>query len=351
MTSGQMSQSGMKPKRTRDEWWFEVEWQGRNGKQRDVCKWHWSVDMIQLHTTINSYPGSSSHHHHHQPTRQTASVSTTTNPTSPLRLILHLKPRHSPSAAASSHTPTSTTTSTPPPPVSAPQPALSNSIETCRVGFISLLKEADYIRWGNTRRITGLRRADLEGAWEGVVDHNYETHARFTQKIVPLPLPAPTRPPSHTSHTKGKGTSTSTTSTTAAAAAATLSQPPPENLGVSSSSPDSCYAVRSVPLKLYLSDNAPEIQDIVSPVTSDGEPTTIIHMLRQTLPLLFPENSHVPVPGTGSDTTESGRTDTCYTLAKPILYGVVLPPEAEVAWLAACVCAPDGWLRIGIQLA
>lgn len=58
-------------------------------------------------------------------------------------------------------------------------------------------------------------------------------------------------------------------------------------------------------------------------------------MLRQTLPLLFPESQ---VQGT-------------YTLATPILYGVIVPPEAEVAWLAACVCAPDGWLRIGIQLA
>jgi hypothetical protein len=145
--------------------------------------------MIQLHTIINSYPGSSSHHHHHQPTRHTASASTTTNPTSPLRLILHLKPRHSPSAAASSHTPTSTTTSTPPPPVSAPQPALSNSIETCRIGFISLLKEADYIRWGNTRRITGLRRADLEGAWEGVVDRTFVSFSFFPFPFPPSFLP------------------------------------------------------------------------------------------------------------------------------------------------------------------
>jgi hypothetical protein len=60
MTSGQMSQSGMKPKRTRDEWWFEVEWQGRNGKQRDVCKWcvvRWSFVLEAASCLLNRVYG------------------------------------------------------------------------------------------------------------------------------------------------------------------------------------------------------------------------------------------------------------------------------------------------------
>lgn len=266
---------------------------------------HWSLDLIQLHTIINSRQDTSSRH---------------TNSPAPLRLILHLKPRRVEGSSA---------------PISSP----SNSEESCRIAFISLLKEADYIRWGNTRRITGLRRADLESAWDGVVDRksapyrsacpdlsqdDYETHSRFVSKIVPLPL-APSR-----------SSDTSQTQTS-------------ENLGVSG--PESCYAVRSIPLKLYLPDNAPEVQDIVNPLDLQGEgislhpgplltspagaPTTILKVLNDTLSRLFPH---------------AEPCDAAYALATPILNAVPIPPEAEIAWLAACVAAPDGWLRIGIRL-
>ena len=30
------------------------------------------------------------------------------------------------------------------------------------------LKEADFIRWGNTKRMTGLRKAEQDGLWEGI---------------------------------------------------------------------------------------------------------------------------------------------------------------------------------------
>lgn len=190
---------------------------------------HWSLDMIQLHTFINS------RHATAQPSSS-----------SPLRLLLHLKP---PEPKSSTGTP------------SIP---LSNSVDSCRIAFISLLKEADYIRWGNTRRITGLRRADLEGAWNGIVEgmclppmhsqgtdkrhglDNYEVHSRFVNKIVPLPLPAPSSSSTYSSN----------------------QTQPPENLGVSG--PDSCFTVRSIPLKLYLPHNAPEVQDIVNPLNGQG---------------------------------------------------------------------------------
>jgi autophagy-related protein 5 len=32
------------------------------------------------------------------------------------------------------------------------------------------LKEADFMRWGNTKRMTGLRKAEQDGMWEGVKD-------------------------------------------------------------------------------------------------------------------------------------------------------------------------------------
>jgi autophagy-related protein 5 len=45
---------------------------------------------------------------------------------------------------------------------------LSPSAESCKQAFMGQLKEADFMRWGNTKRITGLRKADQDGLWEGI---------------------------------------------------------------------------------------------------------------------------------------------------------------------------------------
>lgn len=45
---------------------------------------------------------------------------------------------------------------------------LSPGIEACKQSFMGQLKEADFMRWGNTRRMTGLRKQDQDGIWEGI---------------------------------------------------------------------------------------------------------------------------------------------------------------------------------------
>lgn len=35
------------------------------------------------------------------------------------------------------------------------------------------LKEADFMRWGNTKRMTGLRKAEQDGMWEGVKERAF----------------------------------------------------------------------------------------------------------------------------------------------------------------------------------
>ena len=35
------------------------------------------------------------------------------------------------------------------------------------------LKEADFIRWGNTKRMTGLRKAEQDGLWEGIKEREF----------------------------------------------------------------------------------------------------------------------------------------------------------------------------------
>lgn len=45
---------------------------------------------------------------------------------------------------------------------------LAPSPEACKQAFMGQLKEADFIRWGNTKRITGLRKAEQDGIWESI---------------------------------------------------------------------------------------------------------------------------------------------------------------------------------------
>ncbi|KAK4331252.1 Autophagy protein 5 [Rhodotorula toruloides] len=46
---------------------------------------------------------------------------------------------------------------------------VSNKIEDARVGFMAMVKEADYVRSGNTKRVMNLRKEQQDGLWEGVV--------------------------------------------------------------------------------------------------------------------------------------------------------------------------------------
>jgi len=50
---------------------------------------------------------------------------------------------------------------------------LSPTIDACKQAFMNQLKEADFIRWGNTRRMTALRKVDQDGLWEGIREREY----------------------------------------------------------------------------------------------------------------------------------------------------------------------------------
>ena len=149
-------------------------------------------------------------------------------------------------------------------------------------------------------------------------------YMRMASKIMPLPLNA-SPPPS-----------------------SIPSRPPSTDPGGTTSKPESSYTARALPVKIYLPDNAPVIQDVIAPLSSSGElatiqpmrkliqisgkPQTVLDVLRHFLPLLF------------TDKTQP------YSMGTPYAQGVELPPDAEIAWLSACLCGVDGWLRIGIQL-
>lgn len=104
-----------------------------------TCPRHWPIGLIYDNHTISTSVRASS----------TASSSTGAGVApdleiNPLKLILHL--------------------ASPP----TEKLLLPPSAEACKQAFMGQLKEADFIRWGNTKRVTGLRKAEQDGMWEGI---------------------------------------------------------------------------------------------------------------------------------------------------------------------------------------
>jgi len=211
---------------------------------------------------------------------------------------------------------------------------LSPSLEACKQAFMGQLKEADFLRWGNTKRVTGLRKQDHDGLWEGVRSHNFDEFWRIASKIFPT-----TTPLSPHSSPNPNGTSTinappaSLMAQTVATTNSTLSPSRPPSAdpsGPSVADRDGAYTVRSVPVRLFLPDG-PVLQELVPPLVEEGRPHTLRHLLRTYLPLLFP-----PPPSQAQ--------------AFAIIQGVVAPGDSEMAWLGACMAGADGWVNVCIGL-
>ncbi|WVQ97976.1 hypothetical protein IAU59_005096 [Kwoniella sp. CBS 9459] len=327
------------------DWWFEED---RDEDEpaggfagQGACRWHWPIDLIDLHSYISRpRPLPSS------PSVSSSSFSSGSNSGSPvshtpnkrLNLVLHL-----------SNPPTD-------------KLLMANNVETCKTQWLNQVKEADFVRWRNTNRVTNLRRTDLEAGWDGIVQDDYDLYLRMASRVMPLPTPVagpntntgsnlnPSRPPSTDPGSGGAGGGGSG----------------------SAMKSESSYAVRSVPLKIYLPDNAPVIQEVIPPTRPDGKPATLLMMLRKHLPLFFPPNppnlasqssvrnmsqsfhSSIATSRSRTDLKSNSRdspsTIDPYTLAFPVAQGILIPPEADLAWLSACVAGADGWVRIGICL-
>jgi autophagy-related protein 5 len=101
---------------------------------------------------------------------------------------------------------------------------------------------------------------------------------------------------------------------------------------------------------MHLPDG-PVLQELCPPLRDDGEPRacgtaaacvlpdhagiteTVHHFLEVHLPLLFGEQA----------VGRSGKR-----AAYALVQGVLCPPDAEMAWLGACLAGADGWVNICI---
>ena len=114
-----------------------------------TCR-HWPIGLIyDNHTTL--------------PTSRPGASGSARSQAVPLRLVLHLAS----------------------PPID--KLLLAPSAEACKQAFMGQLKEADFLRWGNTKRMTGLRKAEQDGMWEGIKERS-SFHFVFPQPPFPSPL-------------------------------------------------------------------------------------------------------------------------------------------------------------------
>lgn len=127
--------------------------------------------------------------------------------------------------------------------------------DACKAAFMGQLKEADFVRWGSTKRMTGLRKAEQDGLWEGIRSHDFDEYWRVAAKITPTTVPSarpasPTPPGAGSLHTRPP------------------SADPGSGGGVAPDR-DGATSVRNVPIRIYLPDG-PVLQDLVPPVLEDG---------------------------------------------------------------------------------
>ncbi|KAM0751896.1 APG5-domain-containing protein [Meredithblackwellia eburnea MCA 4105] len=194
---------------------------------------------------------------------------------------------------------------------------LNGGVDVCRTGFMNMIKEADYVRWGNTKRVTNLRKEQQDALWEGVVKNDFEKYWTVASKLVPSPSPLSSNPTPSASPLPG-ATPPSTTTLSPTLSTGLDGKPPEAN------------AMRSVPMRIYLPDGAPVVQGVVVPLVN-GIPTTLQTALSTLLPLLFPPNSQ-------------------QALAQPIIHGIRIPLDTQVGWMGACLAGADGWVGLVLVL-
>lgn len=244
----------------------------------------------------------------------------------------------------------------------------SNSgLESCKTSFMSTIKEADFVRYGSTKRVVNLRKQEQDTLWDSVVAHDYEMFWSIANKLVPSATVS-TLDPSAVPSTPGRPASASRTLSLnlgpaheASAVQRSLTTQPNESQAslapstisaiTTASSSDAASgtatptggmgkdAVRSIPIRIFLPDNAPIVQEPVPPVLEDGRANTLGGVLSALFPLLFPP------PPSFSSFQGKGKP-----LAYVVVQGVRVPLDAEIGWLGSALVGPDGWVSVVIGL-
>ncbi|KAK1633827.1 autophagy protein [Colletotrichum phormii] len=189
--------------------------------------------------------------------------------------------------------------------------------------FLNCVKEADFVRYGNAKRIMSLSKADTSSLWNAVQDNDYASFSKINALLLNAPTPLrnvplrvyiPSSPPA----------GTTTTSTSAAAippsptAAAPIASPAPAPAPAQGDTPGpGAFKV---------------LQTLIPPVVPGTRTRqTLGRALQSHLPSLFP-SSRDPV------------------LANVVLHGSPVPFSAPLEDLMREAAYPDGWLCLAVVL-
>ncbi|KAF9908085.1 autophagy protein 5 [Linnemannia zychae] len=144
---------------------------------------------------------------------------------------------------------------------------------------MSMIKEADYIRNGSTKKVMNMSKSDQTQLWEGLWSKSYDQFWGMNQRLV---------------------------------------------------SNDGAMA-RNLPVRIYLPENCPVIQDLISPIDEQGHPRTLRQVLHAAVPDLFPlehnELNSAPV-------------------ASVLIHGVSPSLETDASWAAQTMAYPDNFLHL-----
>lgn len=248
-------------------------------------------------------------------------------------------------------------------------------LDNCRSSFMSMVKEADFVRHGSTKRVVNLRRTEQDALWEGVVEHDFDMYWSVASKIVPSGI----QPTSSAAEASGPGSlspsraasivSTAGEAQTADRYGTTTSQltarpsltqqfnesqtslhsaaPSETNISVAESAATNRTSTagggggasvgqnyRSLPMRFHLDGGAPVVQEPVAPFTEDGRAATLHSVLSALFPLLFP-----PTPTFSASSSPTPPPPLAYA----VIQGIRVPLEAEIPWIGAVLPSADGW--------
>ncbi|KAF9880735.1 autophagy protein Apg5 [Colletotrichum karsti] len=192
--------------------------------------------------------------------------------------------------------------------------------------FLNCVKEADFVRYGNAKRIMSLSKADTSTLWNAVQDNDYASFQKINALLLNAPTPlrhVPLRVYIPSSPPGGGGASSSSSSLAATPAPAPASPSPTTTAGAQQQQqqPEPASGAFKV------------LQTLVSPVApgTRNTPQTLGQALRAQLPSLFP-SSRDPV------------------LANVVLHGSPVPFSAPLEDLMREAAYPDGWLSLTVVL-
>lgn len=338
------------------ELWFEYEGQ--------PLRWHWQIGLLYDYHTSN-------------PARTAIAYQSTATTTSGLGSLRSETPSLTQggldgaamSAAQPSRLPWNIRLRLSKPP--ADRLHSNSGLESCKTSFMSMIKEADFVRYGSTKKVVNLRKQEQDTLWDGIVSHDYDVFWSIANKLVPnasvssfdashagatsvgrSPIASRTvslnlggtqedrtAPPVQRSLTTQPNESQASLapSTVSTITSTTSSDTPSATTGTAT--PSAASAVRSIPIRIFLPDNAPIVQEPVPPTLEDGRANTLGAVLSALFPLLFP-----PPPSFSSFQAQAPP------LAYALVQGVRMPLDAEIAWLGSALVGPDGWVAVVIGL-